>query len=83
LRDGAVTEAKDYLLASAQTTGSPVQQSFGPNMRLAKELLECGEREVVVEYLRQCSQFWQTDDHQAEQWIYAIEHGQTPDFGRC
>jgi hypothetical protein len=35
----------------------------------------------VVEFLRLCTNFWETDDHRAEQWIYAIEHGQKPDFG--
>jgi hypothetical protein len=81
LQDGHVEEAKARLLASVKTTGSPVMKSFGPNMRLAKELLERGERAVVIEYLQLCSVFWQTGDHQAEKWVYEIEQGNVPSFG--
>lgn len=48
LRDGNIAEAKSYLLKSAMVEGSPVLGSFGPNMTLAKELLENNEREVVL-----------------------------------
>jgi hypothetical protein len=50
LREGDVAKAKEHLLESANTPGSPVQCSFGPNMALAKEQLERGERGAVVEY---------------------------------
>jgi hypothetical protein len=76
-----VEKAKYHLLESGRTTGSPVLCTGGPNMSLAKELLERGEREGVVAFLRLCSNFWQSNDHRAEQWAYAIEHGETPDFG--
>jgi hypothetical protein len=81
LKAGHVDTAKRHLLESARTSGSPVQRSFGPNMMLAKELLDIGERRIVIEYLKLCTRFWQTADHQAEQWIDAIERGLTPDFG--
>jgi hypothetical protein len=81
LRSGDVETAKHHLLESGRTQGSPVLCSFGPSMTLAKELLERGEQDTVIEYLRLCTNFWETDDHQAEQWIYAIEHGDVPDFG--
>jgi tetratricopeptide (TPR) repeat protein len=81
LRSGDVAAAKDHLLASARTVGSPTLCSFGPNMSLARVFLEAGEREVVAEYLRLCGAFWHTPDHRAEQWAYAVEHGAGPDFG--
>jgi hypothetical protein len=81
LRSGDREKAKRHLLESAKLSGSSYLCITGPNMTLAKELLELGERGAVVEFLRLCTNFWHTDDHRAEQWIYAIEHGQNPDFG--
>jgi hypothetical protein len=81
LRARRVAEATAYLLEAGKTRGSPIHRTGGPNMMLAQELLNLGERGAVVEYLKLCANFWQTPDHQAEQWIYALEHGGTPDFG--
>ncbi len=81
LRAGDVEQAKTYLLAAGKTVGSPVLKSFGPNMRLAKDLLDHGERATVIDYLKLCARFWQTNDHRAEQWIHVLEHGGSPDFG--
>jgi hypothetical protein len=49
-------------------------------MSLAKALLEAGRREVVVEYLRACGNFW--NDSKREDWIVLIEGNRTPDFGQ-
>jgi hypothetical protein len=81
LRAGDREKAKRHLLESAKMQGSPCLCSSGPNMALAKELPELGERAILVEFLSLCTDFWKTSDHRAEQWIYAIEHGQNPDFG--
>lgn len=70
-----------HLIESAKMEGSPCLCTGGPNMTLAKELLELGEHAAVVEFLNLCTNFWETKDHRAEQWIYAIEHGEHPDFG--
>ena len=40
LMDGNVQQAKEELIAAGNTPGSPQLNSFGPNMTLAKELLE-------------------------------------------
>jgi len=40
LRKGEIEKAEMYLLRSGQTPGSPQLDTFGPNMSLAKELLE-------------------------------------------
>lgn len=81
LKSGEMDKAKRHLLESAKMSGSPCLCTGGPNMTLAKELLELDERGVVIEFLRLCTSFWETSDHRAEQWIYAIEQGQKPDFG--
>jgi hypothetical protein len=44
LHAGDRASAKQRLLAVARTSGSPVLVSFGPNMRLAQELLAAGEK---------------------------------------
>ena len=44
LRQGDKVAARNYLLASAKSDGSPQMNSFRPNMILAKEMLEAGEK---------------------------------------
>jgi hypothetical protein len=81
LKSGDVKKAKEYLLKAGQISGGATLCSFGPNMMLARDLLESGEREVVIQYLKLCANFWHTSDHRAEKWIYAIEQGTIPNFG--
>jgi len=81
IQGGDLEGAKRHLLRSARTAGDPALCTGGPNMSLAKELLDRGERRAVIEYLHLCGEFWETNDHRAEQWAYAIAQGQVPDFG--
>jgi hypothetical protein len=61
LRQGDVEGAKAYLLAAGISPGSPQLDSFGPNMMLARELLERNERLVVTEYVDLIARFWTAD----------------------
>lgn len=79
LEKGDVEAAKQHLLASAETQGSPQLNSFGPNMRLAEALLIEGERDTVLKYLDLCSNFWGSP--YIKQWSEEIEAGEVPDFG--
>jgi tetratricopeptide (TPR) repeat protein len=54
LKLGDVEKAKEHLLKAGQISGGAGLCSFGPNMMLAKELLELGDREVVIQYLKLC-----------------------------
>jgi tetratricopeptide (TPR) repeat protein len=81
LRRGNKTGAKAYLLAAGKTRGSPQLDSFGPNMLLAKELLEAGERETVLEYFRLCGEFWKADVGALVTWRQLVEKGRIPNFG--
>ena len=81
LRRGDINAAKYHLMASGRTPGSPQLDSFGPNMTLAKELLEGGERDAVVAYLNDCSHFWKMDRGKLKQWAALAEKGLVPDFG--
>ncbi|MHC5539927.1 tetratricopeptide repeat protein [Singulisphaera rosea] len=73
--------AKDHLLASVETEGGGVLNSYGPRMDLAEALLKLGEAQVVILYLRFCASFWEMENGRLERWINQIEQGLTPDFG--
>ena len=81
LLEGDVDEAKSRLLRAGKTEGSPQLNSFGPNMRLAKELLERGEAEVVLEYFELCKEFWISPRRQLEQWLADVKANRIPQFG--
>jgi tetratricopeptide (TPR) repeat protein len=72
--------AKKYLLLAGETPGSPQLDSFGPNMTLAKGLLERGEQEVVISYLQSCEKFWKMGGVKLQSWIATVKAGGTPDF---
>ena len=74
-----IETAKEELFLAVKTPGSPQLDSFGPNMTLAKDLIEKGQTEPVIQFLIECKQFWY--DHQTvDEWINAIEAGEMPDF---
>jgi len=93
LENGDITTAKAELLASADTPGSPTLNSFGPNLTLAKSLLEKGETECVITYLERCETFWQLKKmvekkpalkpmaELVELWTEQIRRGEVPEFG--
>jgi hypothetical protein len=81
LLHGDLPNAKDHLLAAGAIPGSPQLDSFGPNMTLAKELLEKGERDTVVAYLQACGKFWKMGAGRLQGWIGTIKSGGIPDFG--
>jgi len=80
LRSGDVEKAKGFLLAAGNTPGSPQLNSFGPNMTLAKELLEKGEKDTVIKYLQLCDKFWEMGHERVKEWLAAIQAGGIPDF---
>jgi TonB family protein len=81
LRQGDMAAAREQLLASARTPGSPQLRSIGPTMRLAKDLLDKGEKDAVIEYLTLCGNFWVTGALNLSAWSQALRDGRTPDFG--
>lgn len=78
---GDIKEAKRLLLEAGKTPGSAQLNTFGPNMFLAKNLLEIKEREVVLEYFDLCAKFWKNHNGRLEQWKDSIMKEETPDFG--
>lgn len=81
LREGHRDDAKRYLIAAGNSPGSPQLNSFGPNMSLAKDLLEQREREVVLEYFELCRKFWKMGGAQLDQWSSQVKAGKIPNFG--
>ena len=82
MREGNLEEAKNRLVAAGTTPGAPNLNSFGPNMMLAKELLDQGEQDVVLKYFYLCSRFWDSERAQEKmsRWRDQIKAGQIPDF---
>jgi hypothetical protein len=81
LRSGGIEQSKRYLHQAGQTPGSPQLNSFGPNMSLARELLQKGEREAVIEYFELCSRFWTSGAEKLKAWTAVVRGGGIPDFG--
>jgi hypothetical protein len=81
LREGRVEDAKHYLIEAGKSPGSPVMDSFGPNMSLAKDLLEKGERDVVLEYFGLCRKFWSFHNDKLDEWSQDVKAGKIPKFG--
>ena len=52
---------------------------YGPNMSLAKDLLEKGERQVVLDYFALCRRFWNYG--RLDDWSQQVKEGKIPDFG--
>ena len=75
-----VDEAKRQLIQAGSTMGSPVLSSFGPDLALARRLLEAGERDAVLEYLSLCEKFWTSGRPRIQRWIETISAGGTPDL---
>lgn len=80
LQAGNLQKAGEYLLRAGETRGSPQLNSFGPDMRLAKELLENDQRDVVVKYLDLCSRFWEMGQDRLRSWRRDVEQGRVPEF---
>jgi tetratricopeptide (TPR) repeat protein len=78
--EGNIDEAKGHLLEAGKTPGSPQLDSFGPDMSLAKDLLEKGERDTVLAYFELCREFWD-DGGRLDRWRDDVKAGKAPDFG--
>jgi len=81
VREGRIEDAKDYLLAAGKSPGSPQLNSFGPNMSLARDLLEKGERDSVLQYFELCRKFWEMGTDKLNEWSQEVKLGNIPHFG--
>jgi hypothetical protein len=81
LRRGDKATARSRLLAAGKTKGSPQLDSFGPNMTLAKELIEAGDHDTPVAFFELCRSFWKMDRGNLDRWSALAAAGKVPDFG--
>ena len=83
LRLGQVEIAKYHLLEANKNQGSPQLKSFGPNMLLAKILLEAGDFKTPVLYLNESKKYWNFVFRiwKLKKWIKIMEQGKIPNFG--
>ena len=81
LRTGRLADAKQYLLDSADPGAAKDIALSGPTLVLAKELIEQGERDVVLRYLEICLKLWPRGENILRIWIADIKTGRTPNLG--
>jgi TonB family protein len=81
LRNGNLVQSREYLLEAGKTPGSPNLNSFGPNMTLAKELLQKAEKDPVLEYFSLCRAFWKMGGAKLDEWSATVRGGGIPSFG--
>ena len=75
-----VEEAKERLIKAGKTPGSLILNLLGPDMTLAKELLQKGEKDVVLKYIKLCSKFWKMGKDRLDKWSVDVKDGKIPDF---
>ena len=78
VREGRTDEAKRHLIESVRTPGARLMD-YGPNMSLAKDLLDKGEWQVVLDYFALCKKFW--SHGRLDEWSQQVQEGKIPDFG--
>jgi len=81
LRSGNMSASKQYLLDSSGPAAARDIATYGPMMALARELLEKGERDTVLQYLEKCLILWPRGENTLQNWISDIQKGATPNFG--
>ncbi len=75
---GNMDEAKHYLALAASTVGSPQLNSFGPNMKLARNLLKSGEVKVFLDFLDKIEIFWKHGKPWINVWRNKVNQGLIP-----
>ncbi len=74
--------AKSYLIRSGEVAGGPALAITGPNMTLAKVLLERGETNSVLAFMAAWSGRWNQDGGRLALWESVVRGGAVPDFKR-
>lgn len=80
LAEGHLDEARNRLLAAGRTRSAPLRRFGGPDMALARQLLDRGQTRIVLQYLELCLDIWEQGEPDLRDWIALIEAGRTPDF---
>jgi hypothetical protein len=81
LREGNVDGAEEHLRAASRVRAvEPWEATFGPDFRLARDLLRAGRREAVLGYLSRYRQLWKSSHGRTllDDWIAAIGREKDP-----
>lgn len=78
IAEGKFEEAKEHLVASGATPGSPQLDTFGPSMELARALMRNGEFATVAKYLNQCRAFWEMGHEWINVWESMVARNVVP-----
>lgn len=78
LKEGDTAKAIEHLKAAGNGGDARFRDIFEPEMDLARELLEKGEKDAVIAYLQMCGTFW--DKEATDNWIEEIKSGKTPEL---
>jgi tetratricopeptide (TPR) repeat protein len=77
---GDIDAAKEYLEKAGGSPGSPQLGSFGPNMQLARRLLNAAEFDVVLKYFDLCERFWKSGGEWLRVWREKVIAHKVPNF---
>ncbi len=78
---GDVDTGNTYLIAAGQVPPSPQLRDMGPDMSLAKELLQFNQRRMVRDYLNECEKIWPAGTSRLRAWASKVEAEGKADFG--
>jgi len=79
LEHGDVAEAKADLLASIPALIQP-GMNMEPNRLLAQDLIDHGERDIVIQFLEQSREFWKNDQGAIDHYIKVVKAPGTHDI---
>ncbi len=80
LAHGDVAQARARLAASLKLPGIPGEfRSNGPDLGLAEDLADAGERDAVIDFLENSRQFWLYDRGRIDHYIKSLKAGRKRD----
>lgn len=84
LKENNLAKAKEHLLIAARSAIRAPISYFVPDMELARELFEKGEKQIVVDYLKLCEGLESFNKEERSKvlrrWQTEIAEGKTPSF---
>jgi len=79
---GDLVEAKRHLMASITMPASIKNASFQPNMTLAQELYDAGEKDAVIQFLEASRALWKFDRGRIDRMISFVKKAPSADLVR-
>jgi tetratricopeptide (TPR) repeat protein len=74
-----LAQATQHLQCAGRSPTTPAQESFGPDLRLARDLASQGHFPEVIEYLEELAKRWRGGRAKTNGWIQALQQGAIPE----